>query len=582
MLNKCVFSDVLAVMPALTLFATTGMAAPVDNDFSSNLPLISIHTTQAINADSKVMGTMQVYNRGEGQRNCLSDTVLEYNGAIGIKWRGNSSLSFDQKKYTLETRLNDSTDVKVSLLDMPAESDWVLLAPYNDISLMRDVFAFQLWNEMGHWGPHTRMCEVLVNDEYRGVYILSEQIKRGKQRVDIAKLKEDDLTGRDVTGGYIVRVDAFDEEDATFSSTVPGIQPAMWGSGGTGTVTWTVYYPKKKNLQPAQMSYISDYIRQVEESFQSADYTDPVTGYAQWIDVASFVDYFIHTEVSLNADGFKRSSYFYKDKDPKSGGYARLQAGPVWDYNLAYGNCNFCNANNTEAWVYEGCYTNPTPAMWKRLVGDPSFMAAVRERYAYLRRTLLSQASIDQFIDSHAALLDEAQQRHFQLYSNLLVSNSGNSGNNAGWGNWGGWGGAWGGGWGGGNTNPVSSFAAYTVASYAEELSVLKEWFAKRLAFLDRQWQYDGSASLAPCSTDRLSVQTYFSAPDQLNIESDRSLSRIEVYSLSGHLLSSHVSASGSHRCSLSVPSHGGGSVIVNCYTLSGQQISARAMDRGY
>ena len=98
MLNKCVFSDVLAVMPALTLFATTGMAAPVDNDFSSNLPLISIHTTQAINADSKVMGTMQVYNRGEGQRNCLSDTVLEYNGAIGIKWRGNSSLSFDQKK----------------------------------------------------------------------------------------------------------------------------------------------------------------------------------------------------------------------------------------------------------------------------------------------------------------------------------------------------------------------------------------------------------------------------------------------------------------------------------------------------
>lgn len=529
---KCVFRRMLTVMSAFTFLAVQGAETENDTVFSSNLPLVIIHTSEAINAESKVMGTMRVIYGGPGKRNCLTDTIFDYDGLIGIKWRGNSSLSFEQKKYTIETRSADSSDLKVSLLGMPAESDWVLLAPYNDISLMRDVFAFSLWNEMGHWGPHTRMCEVFVNDEYGGIYILSEKIKRGHERVDIAKLKSDDVSGRDVTGGYILRVDAFDDGDATFPSTVPGIQPAMWGSGSSGTVTWTVYYPSKEDLQPEQMSYISEYIRQVEESFQSVNYTDQATGYAQWIDVQSFVDYFIHTELSLNADGFKRSSYFYKEKDPKGGGHARLVAGPVWDYNLAYGNCNFCNANNTEAWVYQGCYTNPTPAFWSKLVADPSFMDAVEERYAELRCTLLSQDSIYRFIDRQASLLEEAQRRHYKKYANLLSSN--NSGN-------GGWGWGWGV-WGGGNNNPVAAFAAYTVASYAEEIEVLKEWFAKRLAFLDRQWHYDAT-SLSTVRKNPLSVRAYFCRPDQLCVESDCPLTKIELYSLSGHRIGTPLPA---------------------------------------
>ena len=468
---------------------------------SSNLPIIIINTDASINAQAKVHGTMKVVNKAKG-RNSDTDTPTDYDGHIGIKLRGNSSLSFEQKKYTIETQDADGNDLKVPLLGMPQESDWVLLAPYNDISMVRDVFAFNMWREMGHWAPRTQMCEVMVNGDYAGVYIFCEKIKRDKERVDLAKLKKGDVEGREVTGGYIVRVDAFDDGDATFKSKVKG-EPNMesptptasaggfgqfgggwggwpWGGpmGQPSTVTWTVYHPKKEKLQPEQMAYIQDFVDRMEQSFQGDDWTNPDTGYQRYIDVPSFVDYFIHTELSLNADGFKRSAYFTKDKDPDDGTEAKMKAGPVWDYNLAYGNCNFCNANDEQAWVYEGCTTNPTPAFWKKLTQDPAFMKQVRARYAQLRRTIISQKNINRFLDSYAKLLSEARERHYAKYHNLLASNSQPQQSNGGWPMWGF----------GGNANPVAFFAAYTVASYDEEIQTLKDWFKKRLAFLDEQW----------------------------------------------------------------------------------------------
>lgn len=490
-------------------------------DFSSNLPIVYIQTSASITAEAKVAGTIRVIDQNEGVRNHESDKA-SYEGPIGIKLRGNSSLSFDQKKYSLETRDSLGQDLDVSLLGMPAGSDWVLLAPYNDISLVRDVFAFAMWTEMGHWAPRTRMCEVFVNGSYRGIYAFCESIKRGKERVDIAKLKEEDIEGRELTGGYIVRIDAEDPNDVTFKSQVPGLQSNYWGGSGTGTVTWGVCYPKKEKLQSEQLAYIQQYVNEMEASFQQHNFTDSPQGYARWIDVPSFVDYFIHTEVSLNADGFKRSAYFFKDKDHKDGRPSKMEAGPVWDFNLAYGNCNFCNANNTEAWVYNGCNTNPTPALWKRLTADPAFSQSVSQRYAQLRATLLSEQQIDAFFDHYAQLLDEAQQRHYKLYNNLFSSS-----NNDPWG--------WGWGW-GGNSNPVSSFAAYFVSSYAEEISTVKAWFRKRLAFLDRQWGYDPAASI-PQLDGYCDMQMEIQPDHTLHLKGDRPIAYAEVYSISGHML---------------------------------------------
>ena len=251
-------------------------------------------------------------------------TMDGYDGPIGIKLRGNSSLGFNQKKYTIELRDEQGRDVEAPVLGMPAHSDWVLLAPYSDVSAVRDPLAFQLWRDMGHWGPRTRMVELTMNGEYRGIYILSEAIKRGKDRVDIAKLKKSDTKGRDVTGGYLLRIDSYNEDDATFTSKVPGI-----GEGNMSSqVIWSCIYPKKKNLQPEQFDYIRNYVDTVEQVIQSASFADPECGYARYIDVPSFVDYFIHTELSLNADGYKRSAYFYKEKQNADGTGGKLVAGP--------------------------------------------------------------------------------------------------------------------------------------------------------------------------------------------------------------------------------------------------------------
>ena len=105
----------------------------------------------------------------------------DYDGPIGIKLRGNSSLAFNQKKYTIELRNERGMETEAPLMGMPAHSDWVLLAPYNDVSAVRDPLAFQLWRDMGHWAPRTEMVELTLNGGYCGIYILSEAIKRGTE-----------------------------------------------------------------------------------------------------------------------------------------------------------------------------------------------------------------------------------------------------------------------------------------------------------------------------------------------------------------------------------------------------------------
>lgn len=453
------------------------------DELKSNLPVIYITTETALNAQKKVTAHMKC----EG-----------YDGSIGIKLRGNSSLSFNQKKYTLETRDETGKELDIALLGMPAHSKWVLLAPYNDVSMLRDPLAFQLWREMGHWGPRTTMVELVMDGEYHGIYIFCEAIKRGAERVNVSKLKKKDIEGRDLTGGYILRIDTYNEDDATFQSKVPGIGDGIM----TSQITWSCIYPKKKNLQPEQFAYIQNFVDSMELAIQSKDFMDPVKGYAHYIDVESFVDYFIHSELSLNADGYKRSAYFYKEKLHEDGTGGKIHAGPVWDYNLAYGNCNFCNANNLEAWCFEGGNTNPTPAFWQRLLQDPAFRKAVKTRYQELRKTVLSTMHIFDFIEYNARLLAQSADRHFKEYPELLVSpekakasqKAANSQEGSGMFGRGGFGGGFGGfgGFGGGmgeggfQFDPVGMFANYRVSSYDEEIKVLKQWLADRLAFLDK------------------------------------------------------------------------------------------------
>ena len=536
----------------LSLCAIGAMPCAADNVTfeSSNLPVVIIHTTSSINADNKVSGTMKIINNGPGKLNSITDSPTDYNGAIGIKWRGESSLNFNQKKYTIETRDIAGNDSAVSILGMPKEADWVLLAPYNDVSMVRDVYAYQLWNQMGHWGPRTQMCEVVVNNEYMGVYAFCESIKRDKNRVDINKMDEEDISGRTLTGGYIVRIDAFDKDDVTFTSKVKGIQTQQWGWGGqqaqAANVTWTIYYPKKDDLQPEQKAYIQSYVDSTELAIQSDDFTDTEKGYPHFIDMASFVDYFIHTELSLNADGFKRSAYFYKDRDKKDGTRGKLFAGPVWDFNLAYGNCNFCNANKIKSWVYQGCETNPTPTMWRRLLEDKTFRDYVKTRYTELRKSILSEEAINQFLDSYAELLDQAKDRQLTKYKEVLKSSN-----------------PWG--WG-----ATSFYAAYQVSSYKEEIVTVKNWFKQRLAFLDANLPGEVNAIDATTSYNGLDIKM---ENHVAKVVATLPISHVDIINAAGTcLLSQKIGQQ--KEASIDLSSLGNGLHIVVCYTSDGSMVS--------
>lgn len=500
------------------------------NFTSSNLPIVIIETGGVTIPDEpKINVNLKIIYNGPGMRNNVTDQVYDYNGFAGMELRGNSSQSFDQKQYAVETRDAAGDNLSVPLLGMPKENDWVLYAPWNDISMIRNVIAYHLWDNMDHWGPRTRLCEVMLNGEYQGVYVLTESIKRDDNRIKTAKLGEADITGREVTGGYIMKIDASNNDnDKTFASKVQGL-----GTNGGGTVNWLYHYPKSKNIAPEQEDYIHKYIDTVETLIQSSNFADPINGYAKYLSLPSFIDYFIHSELSLNSDGMKRSAYFYKEKNGLDGTKGKFKAGSVWDYNLAYGNCNFCKGNQINAWVHEGCETLPTPAMWKRLIEDPNFINAVKCRYNELRTSILSDSYIHSFIDSYADTLNEAQARHFTQWDALLDNGSGG-----------------GGGW----FSPLW-FSAYRVKSYTEEIDTLKGWFSERLRFLDNNLGGQCLITNTSVTIDSFDDVFVFPNPTQgaISVEVSQPIERIEIYSLQGQKVDELIIKGGGRRVVISM-----------------------------
>jgi CotH protein. len=156
---------------------------------------------------------MKVIWNGDGQRNNITDPPNHYNGKIGIELRGSSSQSFPKKGYAVETRDSAGENLNVELMGFPAENDWVFNATYNDKSLMRDVLVYDAARKTGRYASRSRYFELVVNGDYKGLYILFEKIKRDKNRVAIKGMEITDTSGVALTGGYIVKIDKLDGED---------------------------------------------------------------------------------------------------------------------------------------------------------------------------------------------------------------------------------------------------------------------------------------------------------------------------------------------------------------------------------
>ena len=465
-----------ALLSFLLIFASTAnvLCQNTVPFTSSNLPIVVINTGgAAIPDDPKITADIGIIYNGPGTENHPTDPLNHFDGKMGIEIRGSSSQMFPKKQYGIELRDDEGEDLATSLLGMPEEEDWVLFAPYNDKSLIRDVLAYRLGRDLSQYSPRTRFCEVVLNGKYQGVYVLIEKIKRDKFRVDINKLDADEISGDDLTGGYIIKIDK------------------TTGGGGDG---WASPYsplpnpmgqeifflydtPEEDEITSEQKSYIKNFVSKFESVLASDDFADPENGYAKYIDVDSFIDYFLAQELTKNPDAYRLSAFLHKQRDSDGG---KLAMGPVWDFNLAFGNVNYCTSGTAEGFVFQ--FNNVcaqdfwlVPFWWNRLFQDENFKTRLTDRWIELRSAKWHESVINDHIDSLVSILNMGpQQRNFAAWPVLGTYV---------WPNY------------------------YVGSTFQSEIDWLKDWISQRLDWLD--------ANIAQIVTD---------------VEDEKAGSRVTVY----------------------------------------------------
>jgi hypothetical protein len=388
--NTCESKTVNDVRVRITVTATDGQSTTASYPFVApntpsgflpkrvQLPVLRITTDNGAPIVSK-----EVYIAG--QMSLVSNVAgaPAVNGGLQIRGRGNSTWDLHPKKpYRLK-----HTD-KQSLLGMPSSKDWVLLANYSDKSLLRNAAALDLGTKMGFpWTPRSAFVEVYLNDRYDGVYQLMENIKVTKDRVNIDELAAADVGADKITGGYLLEVD-FREDGHTMHTAIDDLP---------------IVFQSPEQPAQAQEDYIKGYINEFETVLHSSTFADPTTGYAAYIDVDSFIRYYLVNEVFRNVDANMWSScWMYK---PRGG---KLFMGPLWDFDLAAGNANYADAFKTEGWHIR-------IAPWfKRLFEDPAFAARVKTAWIEIKADELP--AMFQEITTRSAGLQQAQLNNFQRW----------------------------------------------------------------------------------------------------------------------------------------------------------------------
>lgn len=380
---------------------------PVTVNFeSSNLPIVVIETDQGqdIPNEPKIDATMKIIYRGEGQRNLVTDVsnaaTLDYDGAIKIEVRGSSSALLDKKQYAFTPYDNLGEKVNVSLLDMPKENDWILNGLAYDASYIRDFMSYKLSNVIGNYASRGRYCEVVLNGDFQGIYVLQEKLKADDSRIDINKIKDTHLTLPKLTGGYITKTDKIEGSDT-----------AAWSMDNYGGYqsNFVHEHPKPTTVMPEQQEYIKGEFETLQEKVTAPSDSSITNGYPSVIDIPSFVDFMLLNEIASNADGYEFSTFFHKDRNGK------LRAGPIWDFNLTYGNDLFFwgfDRSKTDVWQfnYGG---NDGPKFWKDLFDDAVFKCYLAKRWQELTATgmPLNSVEIFAFIDATTTLITEAVGR---------------------------------------------------------------------------------------------------------------------------------------------------------------------------
>ena len=344
----------------------------------SNLPIVVIETDNGANIpdEPKVLATMKIIWHQDGSRNYMSDIdnpeFLNYDGRIGIERRGSSSQNFNKKPYALETLQDDNiTNNNVSIFNMPEENDWILNSLAYDQTGMRDFLAYELSERIGQYASRRQYCEVVINGDYKGLYVFMEKIKPDKNRVNIEKMDQTCNSYPDVTGGYITKADKTTGGDPV-AWTMQGYGGGGWGGWGSNT-DFIHHYPKPADITTAQNNYIHGVFNNLA-SVANQHNTSASSGIPSVIDIPSFIDFMMIAEYASNVDVYSFSTFFHKDRCGK------LRAGPVWDYNLAFGYDAFGNRSKYDVWQFNN-QDNNGPKFWKDLFDTSLFRCYLAKRW---------------------------------------------------------------------------------------------------------------------------------------------------------------------------------------------------------
>ena len=513
-----------------------------------DLPLIIVNTQNGKALEKgadKIPATMRILDNGT---NTLADSSRGELMNIGIKIRGQTSADFPKKGYGIELKARACTnvadtachDTSLKVLGMPKNADWVFHGPYVDKTLIRNALAHWLYQRTGRYSSRYKFFELYLNGQYKGVYVLLEKIKRAKSRVHIAKLKDEDVDGDDVTGGYVLSIDKVE------NNSTQGINNEGFKSRDGSPVL--MRSPKKENTNKQQQDYIQNFFNSVEQKCDQGDINS--TGCLSLIDLDAAVDYIMHEDVTNNTDAYICSFYMFKDKDSKGG---KLQLGAPWDFNLGFGAYQRVGGEKTDGWRVpqsaKGGSGEWFVAKWvQNLWSDNTFQQRYKARWAELRSGVWHTKNVDHFIDSLKTHLKNAAGRNFERWPNLgqasgtcdadPMDSGNNGGNNGGNNPWGGWN------MGGGFCMGMK-MNYYNEPTWDAEIEHLRKYVKQRFAWIDQQLNFTEPST--PIATEALIIDDwkYYDKDDEDIIDnpppeairSGLSITRLNFYELEGRTM---------------------------------------------
>lgn len=419
-------------------------------EFTSKLPILVMdtmgHSSQTRHGSTV---SLMFFEPSNGKTSLTNRPALATRGSFHM--RGSTSSRMPQPGFAMHFVDEYNDDDGRAVLGLPSDADWVLYAPTEyDPVLIHNAFVHQLSRDMGRYSPRTRFLEAFIatgsgplrDIHYAGLYLLEEKIKISKSRVNIDRLRGEDITAPDVTGGYVLKFDRLG----------PG-EGGLW----LGNAMVAYVDPREDVItQPQwapQKEYLESYLLKFERSLYGASWLDPQRGYRSFLDVDAMIDYHVLEVLSGNVDSGIYSTFFYKPRD------GRIVFGPHWDFDRALGSIDHRDEFPRQ-WNTGRFFRAP---WWRRFCSDPDFWQQWVDRWQELRQTHFSVTNLHALANRLAAEISEAQPRQYRRW----------------------------------DFQPRGG-------SYSSELSWMKEWLSERVQFIDEQLPQPPAAQLKTAGKEQL------------------------------------------------------------------------------